>query len=380
MSRTITVRAADWSAWARVGAPLCLSLPADRSLQRAAETGRVRLVDRRTGVSLEVQWQDGSLWTIVPSAPLSGVFQLELIPQPLPVRLRAFRDHATRQILIEEDGRPVLCYNYWTVERLDRHAQVAPPNRIYSRPRSDYIHPLYGLQGEVMTEDWPIDHPHHRGIYWAWPEVDYRGERGDLHALQRVFVYPTGRYRVTDGVVFAQVEAENVWRWEGGDPIVLEWARIRVYRRTGQGQCIDLALFFTALKQPVLLARRQTNLYGGLNLRLSAIQEQQFLFHTEGQQAWAGAFGVFPKGNQPAGLLIFPHTKNHYHPPEWVQYPDLNWLQPTFPASGIRYELSPGKPLALRYRLWIRQGEAPPPDLWQAMWQAYTTQERGEEV
>jgi AcrR family transcriptional regulator len=34
--------------------------------------------------------------------------------------------------------------------------------------RSCYIHPLYGLDGEVMTEDFPVDHRHHRGVFWAW--------------------------------------------------------------------------------------------------------------------------------------------------------------------------------------------------------------------
>jgi hypothetical protein len=44
---------------------------------------------------------------------------------------------------------------------------------IWAIPRSDYIHPLYGLNGEMLTNDWPdADHPHHRGIFWAWLEVE----------------------------------------------------------------------------------------------------------------------------------------------------------------------------------------------------------------
>jgi hypothetical protein len=37
--------------------------------------------------------------------------------------------------------------------------------------RANYIHPLYGLDGEVLTEDFPADHLHHRGIFWAWHQV-----------------------------------------------------------------------------------------------------------------------------------------------------------------------------------------------------------------
>ncbi|UCF15923.1 MAG: PmoA family protein, partial [Phycisphaerales bacterium] len=37
--------------------------------------------------------------------------------------------------------------------------------------RANYIHPLYGLDGQVLTEDFPRDHPHHRGVFWAWHQL-----------------------------------------------------------------------------------------------------------------------------------------------------------------------------------------------------------------
>jgi len=44
-------------------------------------------------------------------------------------------------------------------------------------PRANYIHPLYGLNGEVLTEDFPEDHLHHRGIFWAWHQVYIKDQR-----------------------------------------------------------------------------------------------------------------------------------------------------------------------------------------------------------
>ena len=35
-------------------------------------------------------------------------------------------------------------------------------------PRANYLHPLYDLDGAVITDDFPKDHPHHRGIFWTW--------------------------------------------------------------------------------------------------------------------------------------------------------------------------------------------------------------------
>jgi hypothetical protein len=44
-------------------------------------------------------------------------------------------------------------------------------------PRANYIHPLYGLSGEILTEDFPDDHLHHRGIFWAWHQLYIKNER-----------------------------------------------------------------------------------------------------------------------------------------------------------------------------------------------------------
>lgn len=43
--------------------------------------------------------------------------------------------------------------------------------------RSNYIHPLYGHEGEVLTEDFPADHLHHHGIFWAWHQLYAEGKR-----------------------------------------------------------------------------------------------------------------------------------------------------------------------------------------------------------
>ncbi len=282
-------------------------------------------------------------------------------------------DKAMGQYLIRESGTPVLRYNYQAIAPGDLLAKIKEANRKYARPRSDYIHPLYGLKGEELTLDWPVDHPHHRGIYWAWPEVDYRGERGDLHALQRVFARPTDACRTQDGPDSARIEAENLWRWEDQEPIVRELAVIRAWRSTPTGRFIDLEFHFTALKEEVALARRETNLYGGLNIRLAPVKQQEIRFFndppgTTPRRAWGDVSGVFSAAAV-TGLAVFQMPSNPDYPGDWVPYPELNWLQPTFPAAGTRYVLKPDQPLTLTFRLWIHPGrvsEARLAELWTA--------------
>ena len=315
-------------------------------------------------------------WLIPPGAQGTRRFQLQQITRDPSPAVIAQRDPASGQFDITDAGQPVLRYNYATVEPGDLVANIAPGNRIYARARSDYLHPLFGLDGETLTKDWSVDHPHHRGIYWAWPEVDWRGQRGDLHALQKVFAKPTGEFIVTDGPVFAQVEAENVWQWETGESIVHERAVIRAYRATGDDRVIDLEFQFTALNDPVSLARRGTLHYGGLNLRLAKVAEQEITFHTDPtnaapRMAWAELSGRFSDAPRPSGIVVLQHRANPDYPGDWVKFPEINWFQPTFPASGTRYELKKGTPLVLRFRLWLHRGAPAGEERCAAQWRAY---------
>ncbi|HWR99805.1 MAG TPA: DUF6807 family protein [Prolixibacteraceae bacterium] len=293
------------------------------------------------------------------------------------------------QFLITEAGKPVLQYNYKTVYekdaidtlaanpyvRAENDTFMANPS-IYAVPRSNYIHPIFGLQGEMLTRDWSKDHPHHRGIYWAWPEVDFGTQRGDLHALQVVFARPTGKINHQNEKRFAQIEAENLWMWRDSIPIVQETAIIRVYRETARGRIIDLAFRFIALGDSITIARRGTQHYGGLNIRMQTPKQQKITTRTDSAamapvRAWSDLSGLFAGAATPSGLMVLQHQQNPDYPGDWVQYPDLSWCQPAFPASGTRYQLIKGKSLVLRFRLFIHSGTVPDLALASSLWDAF---------
>lgn len=46
--------------------------------------------------------------------------------------------------------------------------QVAEKSLNGKYRRADYVHPLFAVNGDTLTEDFPDDHPHHRGIFWSW--------------------------------------------------------------------------------------------------------------------------------------------------------------------------------------------------------------------
>jgi len=292
------------------------------------------------------------LWGIG-GAVLLGWAWLAVAGEPMKV----VRAEGDAYVDITDDGKPVLRYHF---------ATVPVPKGVtgqYAVARSDYIHPLYGLAGEVLTKDYSPEHPHHRGLYWAWPEVAYKGETRDLHALQGVFARPDKIVRTEGGPESATIVAANRWLWGDTEPIVSETATIRAMKAASGGRAIDLEFRFTALVDGVTVARRGQNAYGGFNLRFSAREDQKILPFTDPadavpRRAWARIVGTPPDGKGPVTVAILQHAGNPDYPGDWVSFPELNWLQPTFPAKGVKHPLTKDKPLVLRYRLWIQAGTA----------------------
>ena len=176
--------------------------------------------------------------------------------------------------------------------------------------------------------------------------------------------------------MFAQIVANNIWMWENTEPIVREHATIRVYRATSTSRIIDLTIKLIAIKDSITIATRNTDSYGGLNLRMMTPESQEISYFTdeanaEPQRAWSDFNGIFKGNESTSGLMVLQHRDNPDYPGNWVEYPDLAWIQPTFPASGTRYPLSTEESLILRYRLMVHAGGKPDAEISENRWDAY---------
>lgn len=383
-------------------APVSIEIILNKRQATAAEEGRLCLLDPSAvngnesliPAQLESTGEGANLHVVIimPDGGL-GLRKFKLIESESPFNavMKATVDINSGQVIIEEDGKKILQYNYQTIyekdvvrlanEKLEEHIRTKKDTfvtaSIYAVPRSDYIHPLYGLEGEMLTRDWPEGgHPHHRAIFWAWPEVEYGSEHGDIYALQRVFARPTGKVEHISGPVFAQIVAENLWMWEDTEPIVREHAVIRVYRATSTTRIIDLTIKLDALKDSITIATRNTDSYGGLNLRMMTPESQEISYFTDKPdskplRAWSDFNGIFEGAESTSGLMVLQHQDNPDYPGDWVEYPNLAWVQPTFPASGTRYPLSTEESLILRYRLIVHAGGKPDEDISKKRWDAF---------
>jgi hypothetical protein len=267
--------------------------------------------------------------------------------------------------LISENGKPVIQYNYETIPLPEGYLEKLTHGQIYAVARSNYIHPLFDFNGKPITLDWPLDHAHHRGIYWAWPEVGYQGELGDLHALQMVFARPNGKIESVEKNGTVSLRGENLWKWKDEESIVHETATITVHPLSANGRKINLEFRFRGLVDEVTLARREQNFYGGLNFRMENLADFQSGSFQEltGDVAKNGAAWVFATwkdadSGKTIELTVFEKADNPDYSGDYIHYPEIQWFQPTFPKKGSRFILKKDDVLTLRFQLWLHEATA----------------------
>ncbi|MEJ2704163.1 MAG: PmoA family protein, partial [Sedimentisphaerales bacterium] len=143
--------------------------------------------------------------------------------------------------------------------------------------RANYIHPFYGLDGEILTEDFPPDHPHHRGIFWGWHQV-WLGDKklGDSWAASDFFwdVYDAKVLTIDSKSRALQVGVlwkSPLYTDAGGQmkPLVKETTIIRVFPEEANVRKVDFQISLLALEDNMRLGGSEdAKGYGGFTTRI----------------------------------------------------------------------------------------------------------------
>ena len=251
--------------------------------------------------------------------------------------------------------------------------QLAPKSLNGKYERSNYIHPLYDLDGNVLTEDFPQDHYHHHGIFWAWHQVFVNGKRvGDQWANEDSI------WDVQDSEVLpakkgeAAVRVRLHWkspRWLDAHgeqkPFAEEITTVRVHPAEDDIRKIDFSIELKALEDDVKIGGSEdVKGYGGFSTRIRLPKDIRFLGHNgpvtpQETSVKAGPWLDFSGsyGSKPgSGLAILTHPSVPDFPQPWILRAAHSMQNPAYPGNKpIR--LPTDKPLTLRYRLVIHRGE-----------------------
>lgn len=240
--------------------------------------------------------------------------------------------------------------------------------------RASYVHPLYDLDGRVLTEDFPEDHKHHRGIFWAWHQLLV----GDVHAgdpwVCRDFLTHVEGVAVKESATESVAITSNaVWKSplvvddDGNEqPIVRETASIRVWQVDESCRRIDFEIRLLALLPDVRIGGSDdTKGYGGFSPRLRIPPDVQFLAEygvVEPQRQsvdpspWMSITTEADSHSRPTGITILTHPTTPGFPQRWILRRARSMQNAVYPGR-TPVPLSPKVPLTLRYRVIIHRGE-----------------------
>lgn len=251
-----------------------------------------------------------------------------------------------------ERDRPVFVYNHGI-----REHREAPRDR----RRSTYVHPLYGLDGETLTDDFPRDHFHHRGLFWAWPHVAVDGKQYDLWMLRGIRQQFERWIERSVGAERAVLAVENGW-YVGERRIVKEEVRFVVQATRGDERTIDFQLTLTALERPVTLGGAEGKGYGGLSLRFAPRKETAVIadsgkLHEDAnlkRMAWADLSARFEGAKGTSGVAVFAQRGTEGKYPNWItrEYGFLGVGSPEADAATLQ----PETPAKVAYRLVVHRG------------------------
>jgi hypothetical protein len=278
-----------------------------------------------------------------------------------------FREVDDKSLALDDGDQPVLVYNHGVI------TNESIPKNDARRSRACFVHPIFGLRGETLTESFPKDHYHHHGLFWAWPHVRIEGREYDLWVygnIQQRFVGWLARKATP---VAAVLGVENGW-FVGQRKVMIERVWLRVYEAADDARAIDVELCLVPVDKPVTLCGAEGKSYGGLNLRYAPRKEKETLITVPAGKtkedlpdtplAWADLTAKFGGSSEASGAAIFVDPSHPDFPPTWLtrHYGILcvGW-------PGVKPKtFAPGVPVRLNYRLWIHKDAASPERLQQA--------------
>lgn len=262
-------------------------------------------------------------------------------------------ERAEGAITVLEAGQPVLSY-----QRAVRDYQG-------KWPRSNYVYPLYDLDGRNLTEDFPEDHRHHRGIFWAWHQVLVGGKPvGDAWLCDN---FQWQVKHVETGIQRSRAVLTTSTEWKSEDyledgksvPFVREKMVLTVHPATEQRRILDFQLEFLALRDDVRIGGSDDEKgYGGFSPRIRLTDDLDFtgpLGRVNPTKLAIDAGEWIDISNQLGGVLMISHPQNPGQPQQWILRRGRSMQNARYPGRHP-IQLSKTVPLRLWYRLVVHRG------------------------
>ncbi|MBL7222972.1 MAG: PmoA family protein [Candidatus Brocadiae bacterium] len=323
--------------------------------------------------------------TIPPRPGATGVRRFAFKPARGSTTRKAFAISDVNDKSVRLDGlsipgvkRPVLVYNHGMISKEGVPARYN---------RAGYIHPLYDTNGVAITEDFPKDHPHHRGVWWSWPHIKIDGKEYNSWIPTGIHTKHERWVLKHEGTAAGILAAENGW-YVGEKKVMREFVWIIAYAAPGSTRrTVDIELTWTPVGKPIALQGAGGKSYGGLTYRFAQAEGQPSANRRKDTKiiidsgltkkdlpntrlAWADITGHAAGAKIRSGCAVFVPKDHPDFPPTWLtrHYGPLCVGWPGVKARTF----PPGEPFGVRYRLLVHVGDPAVPAL-KAAYAAYNT-------
>ena len=248
--------------------------------------------------------------------------------------------------------------------------QKSPQDKNGECGRCNYIHPLYGLDNSRLTEDFPADHLHHRGVFWAWHQIliDNKpiSDGWELKNFgQKVSEF---EFRQHKGIGFLKTTVDwksPLWK-NGSEPYLQEKTTITMYPKTGNYRRIDFEIKLKALTDRLSMSGSDDEKgYSGFSVRLKLPSDVSFSGENGPIEPTNTAVdagnavkidGSFLDNGKKGGVVIWSNPGNPAPSTNWILRKSASMQNAAFPGRqpvAIPFD----EPLVLKYSLLVFQGD-----------------------
>jgi hypothetical protein len=321
-----------------------------------------------------VQHADGKAWFIVRGLKRGEKKTYQFAKANAPHRARA--DAEPGAITLSAFDKTAFVYR--------TEKTKLPENRPDLKPifqRGGYIHPVLSPSGKQITDDYPSNHKHHHGIWFAWTHTEFEGRKPDFWnmgdgkgTVEFVSLEKSWSGPVHAGFISKHRQVDLTQKNADGTPkpksALNETWNVKLYaignERTKPYFVFDVEVVNTCSSDaPVKLPKYR---YGGIGVRgnwawngkdkLNFLNSEGSTDRSKGDNnetvgKWAHMGGTLDGAL--TGIAILGHPNNANAPQPQRIHPTEPFFNFAAQQAGD-LEITPGKPFVSRYRFVVADG------------------------